>query len=178
MEVGRTMAFKETSYLKLPYNEGGDKGFREHYVEAMDKVDKVFGYPESIKYPATMQSTFDASFFAPNTSRFELRPEMSRYVQLGNMVFFEIALNSKITFKVDSKGDIATQILGTISPAFRRVRGFYCTAMNGIAASYSLYNNSSDQTEIRLGAFGGMSISKTIPKGTYFGVAGHYMLTS
>lgn len=172
------MAVKTTPYLKLPYNEGGDKGFREQYVGAMDVVDKIFPTPASIKYPASMQSTFDASFFAPNTSRFELRPEMSRYVQLGNLVFFEVALNSKVAFKVTSSGEIATQIVGTISPSLKRIRGYYCTAINGIAASYSLYNNSSDQTEIRVGAFGGMAINKTVPKGTYFGVAGHYMLTS
>lgn len=172
------MAIKTTPYLEMPYNEGGDKGFREQYVKALDKVDGIFHFPESIKYPATMQSTFDASFFSPNTARFELRPEMSRYVQLGNLVFFEVALENKISFTVNDSGDISNQIVGTLSPAFKRSRGFYCTAINGIAASYSLADNSAGQTEIRLTAFGGMAINRVVPKGTYFGIAGHYMITN
>lgn len=172
------MASKTTEYLLMPYNEGGDTGFREHYVTAMEKIDGIFHFPESIKYPANMQSTFDASFFSPNTARFELRPEMSRFVQLGNLIFFEIALDSKVDFEVNSSGDISNQIVGTLSPSYKRSRGFYCTGINGIAASYSLTDNSAGQTEIRLSAFGGMAINQKVPKGTYFGIAGHYMITN
>lgn len=172
------MAIKTTPYLQMPYNEGGDKGFREQYNLAMDKVDEIFHHPQSIKYPSVMQATFDASFFSPNTARFELQESMSRYVQLGNLVFFEVALNSKIDFEVDGNGDISNQIVGTIAPAFNRVRGFYCTAINGTAASYALANNSADQTEIRLTSFGGMALRKKVPKGSYFGIGGHYMITS
>lgn len=41
------MAIKETPYLKLPYNEGADVGFREQYVKAMDKIDAIFPTPQS-----------------------------------------------------------------------------------------------------------------------------------
>lgn len=172
------MAIKTTPYLQMPYNEGGDTGFREQYNLAMDKVDGIFHNPLSIKYPAVMQATFDASFFSPNTARFELQESMSRYVQLGNLVFFEVALNSKRAFEVEGNGDISNQIVGTIAPAFSRTRGFYCTAINGVAASYAFSDNSAGQTEIRLTAFGGMAINRTVPKGTYFGIGGHYMITS
>jgi len=171
------MALKETPYLKLPYGEGGDKGFREQYNTSMEKIDGIFHYPQSIKYPEVRQSVFESSFITPTPRRFELRPELSRYVQLGNLVFFEVALENVIDIPVKGNGYIGYEIVGTLSPSFDRIRGFYCVAINGIAASYSLVRRAPD-TQIRVHAFGGMAIGKTVPKGTYFGIAGHYMLTN
>ena len=138
------MAINHTPYLELPYNEGGDAGFREHYVEAMDKIDSIFPYAASIKYPAVRQSIFETSFLVPTPRRFELSEDLTRYVQLGSLVFFEVGLTNIIDIPVKGNGYIGFEVVGTLSPAFRRLRGFYCSAINGVSAGYSLATRSPD----------------------------------
>lgn len=166
------MGIKETEYLKLPYNEIGDKGFREQFNLSMDKIDKIFPDAQSIKYPARPQSIFDDSIFSPSRN-FEIRKGVSRYVVLGNKFFYEIGVNSKVSIKVGTSGDIGNLDVGNFNAAFPRKRGYYIVGMNGIAASYSMGGSSN----VTVCAFGGMVTNTTIPKGTYFGFAGHYYLT-
>ena len=172
------MAVKKTPYLEMPYGEGGDTLFREHYNEAMEIVDGIFYTGESIKYPNVPQTTFDASFFTPNSARFKLRPEMSRYVQLGNAVHFEVAVENTEAITVPADGNIGDRIVGTISSKYIRSRGSYVASINGIAASYGISTNSAKQIEIKLTNFGGMGLRKVVPKGTYFGIAGRFYTTS
>lgn len=166
------MAIKTTPYLSIPYNEGADIGFREQYGKAMDKIDSIFPTPQSIKYPETPRSIFDDNLFVPSKN-FTIKQDNARYCLLGNMFFYEIGVESKIDINVGSSGDITNILVGTISTKFKRQRGFYIVGMNGIAANYGL----SGQSEVYVTAFGGMVAGTKIPKGTYFGFAGHYFTT-
>ena len=166
------MGIKETEYLKLPYNEAPDTGFREQYNASMEIIDNIFPNAQSIKYPAKPQSIFDDGIFSP-TKEFEIRKGTSRYLVAGNKFFFEIGVLSKVAISVPTSGDIGNKKVGNINAAFPRKRGFYIVGMNGVAASYS-YGGLSD---VSVCAFGGMVCGTTVPKGTYFGFAGHYYLT-
>lgn len=170
--IGYIMAIKQTPYLKLPYNEGADAGFREQYVKAMDKIDSIFPTPQSIKYPTKPRSIFDDNLFVPHKD-FKIRENNPRYVVLGNMFFYEVGVESKKDIAVPSSGDITNILLGNFSTKFRRKRGFHMVGMNGVAASYGM----GGETEVYVTSFGGMVAGNKVPKGTYFGFAGHYYLT-
>lgn len=166
------MAIKETPYLKIPYNEGADVGFREQYVKAMDKIDAIFPTSQSIKYPSKPRSIFDDNIFVPHKD-FKIRENNPRYLVLGNIFFYEIGVESKVDITVGASGDITNKLVGTISSKFKRQRGFHVVGMNGVAANYGISNSN----EVYVTSFGGMVAGTKVPKGTYFGFAGHYYLT-
>lgn len=170
------MAVKTTPYLALPYGEGGDAGFRTTYNESMDKIDLIAKDGESAKYPDSPRSIFDDSIFTPG-SRFELRDGLARYLKMGNKFYFEVAVTNKAAISVPANGDLITNLLvGTLSPRFKLRRGSFISSINGIAACY-YYGTGSGGDPVYISSFGGMSFGKSIPKGTYFGIAGHYYLS-
>ena len=174
------MANNLTDYLQMPYNDPEDAAFRAQYVLAMDVVDKEvvqnFILDGRIKdtfnmrYPASRENAaiFDDGFVTP-TKDFEIIPKQTRYVRIGDKVFYEVQFKSKIAIVVNSNGDIANIAMGTLNKAFVRRFGEVCYAINHIAANYVISSG-----KFYLASFGGMSLGTTIPKGTSFAVAGWF----
>lgn len=168
------MSTLNTPYLGMPYNELTDKGFRELYGESMQIIDSIFPSVESTLYPENREPIFSDGFFTPS-SGFKSRDGLTRYIQLGTMVFFEIGLESTKSISTNSTGDIANLAVGTISHKFSRKRGHFVTSINGVAAHYCY--SGVKGARIIITAVGGKLIGETIPKGSYFGIAGHFHVT-
>lgn len=165
------MSTLTTSYLGLPYNELSDTGFRELYTQSLQIIDSLFPTVASTVYPENRDPVYADGFFTPSSS-FKHRDGLTRYLQLGSTVYFEIGVESTKAISTSSNGDIANLTVGTISQKFSRKRGFFVTCINGVAAHYS-YSGEKGAT-IQMAAVGGKLIGETIPKGSYFGIAGHF----
>lgn len=165
------MSTLTTSYLGLPYNELSDTGFRELYNQSLQIIDSLFPAIESTVYPENRDPVFADGFFAPSSS-FKHRDGLTRYLQLGSTVYFEIGLQSTKAISINSTGDITNMTVGTISQKFNRKRGHFVTSINGVAAHYT-YSGGKGAT-IQMSAVGGHLIGGTIPTGSYFGIAGHF----
>lgn len=168
------MSTLNTPYLGLPYNELSDKGFRELYGQSMQIIDSLFPTVESTIYPENRNPVYSDGFFTPS-SGFKSRDGLTRYMQLGTMVFFEIGVESTKSITTSATGDIVNLTVGTISQKFSRRRGYFVTSINGVAAHYD-YSGTKGAT-IQMTAVGGNLIGETIPKGSYFGIAGHFHIT-
>lgn len=166
---------KMTNYLGLYYAELTNPLFAGDYSGALNKFDTyAFTYNRGrLKYPKERKATFTEMLFSiTNATDFELVGGTSRYVQLGDVVHYEVSVKSKVGIGVGAGGDIGNRTIGKFNAGFEYWKGDNIRAINDISAAYFVDSAGT----VQVTAFGGNQCGTTVPAGTTFTFAGSFLV--